>query len=533
MRIKFLGAARTVTGSFFLIETDKASFAVDCGMFQGPESIEARNQIDFPVNAESIDFMILTHAHIDHSGLIPKLCKAGFKGNVYCSSATKDLCEVMLPDSGNIQEFEAERENKQLKRAGQALVEPMYTAEDAKDALTQFSILNLDEIHQAAAGIEIRLREAGHILGSCVVEIWVDEGEDKTKLVFSGDLGRPDQPFVKDPAIIEDADYLVIESTYGDRLHPEVEDRPEELKKIIESTFKRGGNLIVPSFAVERTQDLLYDLSILQSQGRLDPDIEVYIDSPLAIAATEIFMKHFALYDQETTHMIKSGHHPLKLPNLKYSRTKAESMKLNSIKTGAIIISASGMCDAGRIKHHLKHNLWRPESTILFVGYQAEGTLGRQIVSGEKIVDLFGWQVAVKATIVNNEAYSSHADQRDLVDWVKGFSRSKPKTVFIVHGEESAQQALSELIQNELNIPTVIPNWLDEIELKPVEIKKPFSIIYEAESKPVKQSKSSTAEEAYLKVRSKLNKLYESRTGNAQFEELIEELGKVERILGP
>jgi len=532
MRIKFLGAARTVTGSFFLIETDKASFAVDCGMFQGPESIEARNQVDFPINAESIDFMILTHAHIDHSGLIPKLCKAGFKGNVYCSSATKDLCEVMLPDSGNIQEFEAERENKQLKRAGQPLVEPMYTAEDAKDALTQFSILNLDEIHQAASGIEIRLREAGHILGSCVVEIWVGEGEDKTKLVFSGDLGRPGQPFVKDPAIIEDADYLVIESTYGDRLHPEVEDRPEELKKIIESTFKRGGNLIIPSFAVERTQDLLYDLSILQSQGRLDPDIEVFIDSPLAIAATEIFKKNFALYDQETNHMIKSGHHPLKLPNLKYSRTKAESMKLNSIKSGAIIISASGMCDAGRIKHHLKHNLWRPESTILFVGYQAEGTLGRQIVSGEKIVDLFGWQVAVKATIVNNEAYSSHADQRDLVDWISRFEE-KPKTVFIVHGEESAQQALSELIHSELNIPIVIPNWLDKIELKPVEIKKPFSVIYEAGPKPFKQSKSSEAEETYLKVRNKLNKLYESRTGKAQFEELIEELGKVERILGP
>lgn len=533
MRIKFLGAARTVTGSFFLIETDQASFAVDCGMFQGPESIEARNQVDFPVCAESIDFMILTHAHIDHSGLIPKLCKAGFKGNVYCSSATKDLCEVMLPDSGNIQEFEAERENKLLNRAGQPLVEPMYTAEDAKDALTQFSILNLDEIHQAAAGIEIRLREAGHILGSCVVEVWVEEGEDKTKLVFSGDLGRPDQPFVKDPAIIEDADYLVIESTYGDRLHPDVEDRPEELKKIIESTFKRGGNLIIPSFAVERTQDVLYDLSILQSQGRLDPDIEVYIDSPLAIAATEIFKKNFALYDQETNHMIKSGHHPLKLPNLKYSRTKAESMKLNSIKTGAIIISASGMCDAGRIKHHLKHNLWRPESTILFVGYQAEGTLGRQIVSGEKIVDLFGGQVAVKANIVNNEAYSSHADQRDLVDWVKSFGSSKPKTVFIVHGEDCSQQALSELIQNELNIPTVIPNWLDEIELKPVEIKKPFSVISVAEPKPFERSKSTAAEEAYLKVRSKLNKLYETRSDSAQFEKLIEELGEVERILGP
>lgn len=531
MRIKFLGAAKTVTGSFFLVETEKVSFAVDCGMFQGLESIVARNQLDFPIKPESIDFMILTHAHIDHSGLIPKLCKAGFKGSIYCSSATKDLCEVMLPDSGHIQEYEAERENIQLKRAGQKLIEPMYTTEDAHKALTQFSILNIDEIHQAADGVELRLREAGHILGSCIVELWVDESGEKTKLVFSGDLGRPEQPFVKDPAFIEDADYLVIESTYGDRLHPEVEDRAEELKKVIDSTFKRGGNLIIPSFAVERTQDLLYDLSILQSQGRLGSDIDVYIDSPLAIAATEIFKKNFALYDHETNHMIKSGHHPLKLPNLKYSRTKAESMKLNEIKSGAIIISASGMCDAGRIKHHLKHNLWRPESTILFVGYQAEGTLGRQIVSGKKIVDLFGWQVAVKATIVNNEAYSSHADQKYLVDWVKGFSSTKPKTVFIVHGEESAQQALSELIQNELNLPTVIPSWLDEIELKPVETKKMINVIHEAEHIPPDWGKALEAEQTYLKVRKKLNKLYEARSDRTQFEQLIEELSEIEQII--
>ncbi|MDW7738662.1 MAG: MBL fold metallo-hydrolase [Bacillota bacterium] len=464
MRIKFLGAAQTVTGSFYVIETEKTTFAIDCGMFQGSAALEDRNKAAYTINPESVEFLILTHAHIDHSGLIPKLCKAGFKGKIYCSTATKDLCEVMLPDSGHIQEWEANKNNYELEKSNQSLIEPLYNVQDAANALKQFSIVDLDEAKQVATDVKFIFREAGHILGSCIAEIWIEEKNGKIKLVFSGDLGRPGQPFIRDPAFIEEADYLVLESTYGDHLHPEMPDRPEYLKKIIDETMKEGGNLIIPSFAVERTQDLLYDLSILQSQERLDPNIEIYLDSPLAIKATEIFKQNIELYDRETNHLIKIGHHPLKMPNLKYSSTKAESIKLNDRNSNTIIISASGMCDAGRIQYHLLHNLWRPESTVLFVGYQAEGTLGRQIISGDKNVELFGKQITVKARIEDNRAYSAHADQRDLLNWLKGI-KHKPKTIYIVHGEEDAQTALSKKIWEEFKIETVIPDWLDEVEL--------------------------------------------------------------------
>ncbi len=464
MKIQFLGGAKTVTGSFFVVVTEKTTFAVDCGMFQGAASIEERNRADYAINPAAIDFLVLTHAHIDHSGLIPKLCKAGFKGKIYCSSATKDLCAVMLPDSGHIQEYEAKSFSKRTGDADHPAAKPVYTVDDAYSALGQFSVLELDQLLQPRTGVEFRLREAGHILGSCLVEVWIEEKGKKTKLVFSGDLGRPAQPFVKDPVNLEETDYLVVESTYGDELHPEVADRPAELKKIIERTMKQGGNLIIPSFAVERTQDLLFDLSILISQGRLDPGINIYIDSPLAIDATEIFKKNVAYYDQETRQLIREGYHPLKLPNLIYSSSRLESMKLNKIKTGAIIISASGMCDAGRIQHHLKHNLGRPESTILFVGYQAEGTLGRQITEGAKSVELLGELAEIKATVETGLSYSAHADQRELLNWIGKFV-TRPKMAMIVHGEEEAQQKIAELIRDELKIPVKIPGWLETVEL--------------------------------------------------------------------
>jgi metallo-beta-lactamase family protein len=458
MQINFLGAAQTVTGSFYVVETEKTRFAVDCGMFQGSETIEQRNRLDFTIDPKTIDFLILTHAHIDHSGLVPKLCKAGFSGPIYSSKATKELCAVMLPDSGNIQESEAKKAGSQNEAAEEQALEPIYTTTDAVKALEQFKIVDLDELQLPAADVKFRFREAGHILGSAIVELWLSEKDGEVKLVFSGDLGRPAQPFVNDPAFIEEADYLVLESTYGDRLHPQIKDRPGELKKIIDRTLKRGGNVIIPSFAVERAQDILFDLSVLQSQDRLNTRITIYIDSPLAIKATEIFKKNIELYDRETRQLIKSGHHPLKMPNLKYSHTKQESIQLNEVKTNAVIISASGMCDAGRIQYHLRQNLPRPESTILFVGYQAEGTLGREIISGAEEVELFGKFMPVRAEIVNNEAYSAHADQRDLVNWLAKFER-KPKKVFIIHGEDEAQQSLAKLIEDELKIPTAIPSW--------------------------------------------------------------------------
>ncbi|MDD2234724.1 MAG: MBL fold metallo-hydrolase [Desulfitobacteriaceae bacterium] len=530
MRIKFLGAASTVTGSFYVIDTEKVRFALDCGMFQGAKAIAERNYGAFSVEPKSIEFLILSHAHIDHSGLIPKLCKAGFKGPIYCSSVTEELCQVMLPDSAHIQEFEVKRKNRKLSRIDKVPLEPIYTIQDALNSLYQFVSLNYDEVHEVAEGVELRLRDAGHILGSCITELWIEEGEDKTKLVYSGDIGHGDQPFVKNPTVIEEADYLLIESTYGNRKHQEMTDRSERLKQIIDDTMNRGGNLIIPSFAVERTQDLLYDLSILHSQGRLDPSIAVYIDSPLAIAATEIFEHNQALYDQKTIDMVKNGFHPLKSPYLKFSRTQEDSMRLNKITGNAIIISASGMCEAGRIKHHLKYNLWRPECTILFVGYQAEGTLGRRILDGEKMVTIHGEQVIVKARIENIQAYSAHADQTALMDWLGNFS-SKLKTVFIVHGEEKAQKVFAELIENELHIPTDIPTWLEEVALKQIEVVQPIQIIsgtQEAKLPSHDWSEALAAEEIYLRVRGKLNQLFEARYDNAQYEKLIEELKELE-----
>ncbi|MDD4803063.1 MAG: MBL fold metallo-hydrolase [Syntrophomonas sp.] len=529
MKIKFLGAAKTVTGSFFVIDTEQVRFAVDCGLFQGAKEIKEKNYADFAVDPKSIEFLILTHAHIDHTGLTPKLCKSGFDGPIYCNSATRDLCEVMFPDSGHIQESEVERKNRKLSRSGNKLLKPIYTVEDALNCLDQLTPLNYDEIIQLAPGVEVRIRDAGHILGSSIVEIWVQEDDEKIKIVFSGDLGQPDQPIIKDPTIIEDADYLVLESTYGDRNHKEVSNRALKLKEIIDNTMQRGGNLVIPSFAVERTQDLLYDLNVLEEQGLLDPRIDIYIDSPLAIAATEIFMRNTAYYDQETMQKLNSGNHPLKLVNLKYSRTQEESVEINKIQKNAIIISASGMCDAGRIKYHLKYNLWRPECTILFVGYQAIGTLGRRVLDGEKTVTIHSEKVAVNADIQNIEAYSAHADQNGLMSWLKNFSKEL-KTVFLVHGEEKSQRVLADLIQKELGLNVVIPDRLDEVELKPV--MAPVRVISSYhESEAERLLKSLAAEELYLKVRSKLNLLYKDSHENAQYDRLIEILKKLETEL--
>lgn len=531
MKIKFLGAAKTVTGSFYYIETEKVRFAVDCGLFQGNKQLKEKNYGDFPVDPKSIEFLILTHAHIDHSGLIPKLCRMGFTGPIYASPATVELCGVMLPDAGHIQEAEVEMKNRKLSRAGNPLLEPIYTAEEAAECIKQFHPLSYDEVVRLADGIDIRLRDAGHILGSSIVELWVEENGQKEKVVFSGDLGQGNQPIIKDPTIIESADYLLMESTYGDRYHKGINNRAEQLQKVIDDTMRRGGNLIIPSFAVERTQDLLYDLSCLDSKGLLDPSIDIYIDSPLAIAATEIFQRNLKYYDQETMKMVNSGRNPLKLPNLKFSRTREDSIELNNVQGHTIIISASGMCDAGRIKYHLKYNLWRPESTILFVGYQAVGTLGRRILDGEKMVTIHGDQLVVKADIKSIEAYSAHADQIGLISWLKDF-KQKPKTVFLVHGEEKVQPVLADLIIKELQLPVIIPNWLDEIDLKPISIAAAQKI---AQAVPDYKSEALTkalnAEQMYLKLRTKLNNMFQDKYNKAQYEDLIETLKKLDEAL--
>lgn len=522
MKIRFLGAARTVTGSFYVIETGQTRFAVDCGLFQGSKELKERNYKDFSVDPKSIDFMVLTHAHIDHSGLIPKLCRLGFTGPIYCNYATSDLCQVLLPDSGYIQESEVERKNRKNLRAGHELIEAIYTADDAVNALKQLRPVDYDELVQVSPEIELRLRDAGHILGSSIVELWLQENGRKIKLVFSGDLGQGNQPIIKDPTIIESADYLFMESTYGDRYHQGTTNRIDQFEQIIKEAMSKGGNLVIPAFAVERTQDLLYDLNVLYHDGRLDPGIDIYIDSPLAIAATEIFQRSVEYYDDETRRYLESGNHPLKLPNLKYSRSQEDSMQLNLVKNNTIIISASGMCDAGRIKHHLKHNLWRAESTILFVGYQAIGTLGRRLLDGEKLVTIHGEEVAVKADIKRIEAYSAHADQGGLLSWVKQFD-IPPKTIFLVHGEEASQQALADLIKKELNIPVVVPGWLDEFELQAGDERQKFMLKEEQDV-----SKSILAEELYLNLRTRLNQLFKDASTEGQYDELIAKLKELD-----
>ena len=508
-----------------MVDTGSTRFAIDCGLFQGPKQIKERNYQDFGVDPQSIDFLILTHAHIDHIGLVPKLCKHGFSGPIYCSKPTQELASILMPDSGYIQECEVERKNRKYRRAGKPLIEPIYTVEDALESLKQFRYLQLDEIIELAPTVKVRLRDAGHILGSCIVELWAEENGQSLKLVFTGDLGNLNKPIVKDPTMIEDADYVVMESTYGSRFHEELGKRIDEFNLIIKETMAKGGNLIIPAFAVERTQDILYDLNQLYLQGELDPNIDIYIDSPLAIAATQIFEEHIEYYDQEATQMLDEGNHPLKLPNLKFTPSQEESVQLNSIMGNSIIISASGMCDAGRIKHHLKHNLWRPESTILFVGFQAEGTLGRRIIEGEKLVTIHGEQVAVKAEIRTIQLYSSHADQAGLLNWLKCFT-VPPKGVFLVHGEEQGQQILAESIRQELHLPVYIPDWMDQHVLTPSDRIQP-----KTESKGDEISKALIAEKMYLDLRSKLNELFKQNWTAENYDELIEKMEKISSAL--
>lgn len=460
MRLTFLGAAMTVTGSSYLLEAGGQKFLIDCGMFQGSKTIVAFNRRSFAYKPSEIDGVLLTHAHIDHSGLLPKLVKEGFKGAVYATKATAELCSIMLPDSGHIQEFDAEIASRKSKRAGRQPVEPLYTVEDAQNCLKYFVPVRYDTDLDLPGGIRVRFQDAGHILGSSTLEIWVAEEDKTTKLVFSGDLGQPGQPIIKDPSYIEETDYLIMEATYGNRSHDDFDNKEEILAEVINATIKRGGNIVIPAFAVGRTQILLYHLHHLQKEGKI-PDIPVIIDSPLAISATDIFRQNPQDYDAEAYNMVYLEHdNPLNMPHLAFTRTAEESKALNSIDYPVIIISASGMADAGRIQHHLKHNLWRPESSILFVGYQAEGSLGRRLVEGAKKVRILGEEISVKAKIYNLEGFSAHADREQLLHWVSGFKK-KPANIFLVHGETEATNALAATLKNQLGLTSYIPRYGD------------------------------------------------------------------------
>lgn len=461
MKITFLGAAKTVTGSCYLIETKKSKFLVDCGMYQGHSKENMLNEEPFAFTPSELNFMFLTHSHIDHSGRIPKLYLDGFRGEVIATKATTELCGIMLPDSGHIQEFENEWTNRKRLRAGKPPVKPLYTYNDAVECMKLFRGVKYDEIIQVNEDVKVRFNDAGHILGSAILEIWVTENDKETKVVFSGDLGNRDIPILRDPTFIDSADYLVIESTYGNRLHTENQNKTERFLDIINETLARGGNVIIPSFAVGRTQEIIYDLN--KNHEKYDKKLErffntpVYVDSPLAKSATEIFRNNLDCYDDEAREYIENGDNPLDFPGLQFTQTAEESRALNEKKESMIIISASGMCEAGRIKHHLKHNLWRWDSTILFVGYQAVGTLGRRLVEGARKVKLFGEEITVNARIEMIEGFSGHADKNGLLGWIGKFSK-KPKKIFIVHGEEKVMNEFSGFIREQFDIECIIPD---------------------------------------------------------------------------
>ena len=421
-----------------------------------------------------MDFMLLTHAHIDHSGRIPKLYNEGFRNKIYAHKATCDLCALMLPDSGHIQEMESEWKNRKRIRKGEKPREPLYTAEDAAKCLQIFEPVKYDEIIDITENIHVRFNDAGHMLGSSIIELWVDEDGKTTKTVFTGDLGNNDIPLLSSPTMIEDADYLVMESTYGSRLHMRNYEKAEIFLDVVSETLDKEGTVVIPSFAVGRTQEILYEINKLKDLKKDDEEFKhkyrtlmkapVYVDSPLAISATEVFRENMDLFDEETQAEISLGDNPLEFPGLKFTMSTEESKALNENPQPSIIISASGMCEVGRIKHHLKHNLWNPNSTILFVGYQAPGTLGYNIVNGAKTVKIFGEEIAVNARIEYIEGYSGHADQEGLMNFIYSFIK-KPKHIFIVHGEEESQDVLKEKIESEAQLPVTIPEFGETFEL--------------------------------------------------------------------
>ena len=456
MKITFIGATHEVTGSCYYLEAAGKKFLVDYGMEQGPNYYE--NQ-EIPVSPGELDFVLLTHAHMDHSGMLPALFAKGFQGPIYATEATCHLCDIMLRDSAHIQMFEAEWRNRKGRRQGKADYVPLYTMDDALGVLRNFVSCPYEtEIHPAP-GIQVTFTDAGHLLGSASISIRMTEEGQEKKIVFSGDIGNVNQPLIRDPQYLHEADYVVMESTYGDRSHGERPDYVRILASIIQETFDRGGNLVIPSFAVGRTQEMLYFIRQIKQEGLVKNhnNFKVYVDSPLANEATTIFERHrYDCFDEEALELVKAGINPLTFPGLKISITSDESRAINFDDEPKVILSASGMCDAGRIKHHLKHNLWREESTILFVGYQAVGTVGRALLEGAKEVKLFGETITVAAHICKMPGISGHADVNGLLDWIDAFEE-KPKRVFVTHGEDSVTELFANRLKDEKGYEAAAP----------------------------------------------------------------------------
>lgn len=468
MKIKFCGASTGVTGSCHLLTSGEHKILLDCGQFQGGKAQDALNYEKFPFEPSEIECVVLSHAHIDHCGRLPLLTKRGFEGKIYCTDATADLLSVMLKDSAYIHEKETEWKNRKAERAGREQVEPLYTIEDAEKTLSLVSPILYDQQIEINSDMKIVFNDAGHILGSAITELWVTEDDKESKIVFSGDLGMEGRPILRDPTYIKKADYVIMETTYGNRIHKELGSGVEKLIEIILNTTRRGGNVVIPSFAVGRTQELIYELNRFydsNNEYRKELDkIFVYIDSPMATTATEIFRRNAQVFDEETREYILKGDNPLEFKNLKFTRSSKESQDLNFNNEPKIIISASGMCEAGRIRHHLKHNLWNPKNSIVFVGYQGQGTLGRSLVEGIKMVTLFGEEIQVNAEIHNLEGFSGHADQNGLFAWLAHFEQ-KPKQIFLVHGEEESKKDFAKLVNEKLSYEPIVVMGNSEFEL--------------------------------------------------------------------
>jgi len=482
MKITFLGAAQGVTGSCYILETGGRRFSVDCGMHQGNAEIEKRNFTLDNYRPSALDFILVTHAHIDHIGLLPRVVAGGFKKKIYATPPTMDLMKILLLDSAHIQEMEAEQQlRKGQRRGSKSAVQPLYGTKDAQDVFPLITPVEYDKPFEPAPGVRVTYRDAGHILGSAFIEIVCEEEGKPTKLVFSGDLGRPNQLILRDPAKGGSADYLFLESTYGDRDHKSAENSREELAQAIAYSYKNHEKVIIPAFAVERTQQILYTLFLLREAGKLPADMPIYLDSPLAIQATEIFRSHAEYFDEDAKKLLAAGKDPLSLPNLRFSQSAEESRAINSMTGSAIVISASGMANAGRIRHHLRHNLWRKGASIVFCGYQGEGTPGRKIVDGAKHITIFGEEISVAAKIFTIGGFSAHAGQSEILQWLKSFD-GKATKVILVHGEVRALTALSAIVHDQLGMDVHVPAYLEELTLEPGKIMVP--VVDEAKAAP-------------------------------------------------
>ena len=460
MKFKFLGGARTVTGSCFYLECNKIKVLVDSGIYQG-ENADEINRAAFDFQPHEIDYIFITHAHLDHSGMVPRVVKEGFHGRIITTPATRDLLELMLYDAAHIQESDTEWANRKAIRAGKPEVVPLYTIDDAKAVIPLFDVKPYDEIFHLGNGMKYRFLDAGHILGSGTLELWYQDSEKEKKIVFSGDIGKKGNPIIRDPNTPVESDFVVMESTYGNRLQKTLKESIDELAGAIKTTFKKGGNVFIPSFAVGRTQDLLYILNNLVKEKKLK-DLHVYLDSPLAEEVTKVYLAHPEIFDEEAREQFRTDGFGETI-RLHFVQTVEQSMAINRIKSGIIVIAGSGMCEGGRMRHHLKHNLWRRECSVVFVGFQGKGTLGRQIVDGAKTVQMFGDDIAVRAAIFTINGFSAHADQAELLAWVSCFKDSPE--VFIVHGEEEVAVSFGELVKEKFGFVTHVPAKGDEFDI--------------------------------------------------------------------